>query len=123
VVIWYILWSFGTFCGHLVHFVVIWYILWSFGTFFGHLVYFSPFWYVVSRNNLATLLESEKVGIFQCSRKQNPKLLHHFWRAALYSNRIETDSENVKNFLVRTMFSVENKTFRDFFSFLKKNWS
>jgi hypothetical protein len=33
VVIWYILWSFGTFCGHWVYFVVIWYILWSFGIF------------------------------------------------------------------------------------------
>jgi hypothetical protein len=27
VVIWYILWTFGTFCGHLVLFVVIWYNL------------------------------------------------------------------------------------------------
>jgi hypothetical protein len=40
VVIWYILWSFGIFCGHLVYFVVIWYILWSFGIFCGHLVHF-----------------------------------------------------------------------------------
>jgi hypothetical protein len=29
--IWYILWSFGTFCGHLVHFVVTWYIFSHFG--------------------------------------------------------------------------------------------
>jgi hypothetical protein len=28
---WYFLRPFGTFCGHLVHFVVIWYILWPFG--------------------------------------------------------------------------------------------
>jgi hypothetical protein len=41
-VIWYILWSFGIFYGHLVYFMVIWYILWSFGIFF-------PFWYVVPR--------------------------------------------------------------------------
>jgi hypothetical protein len=27
----YILWPFGTFCGHLVYFVVIWYILLRFG--------------------------------------------------------------------------------------------
>jgi hypothetical protein len=38
--IWYMLWSFGIFCGHLVYFVVIWYILWSFVAFCGHLVYF-----------------------------------------------------------------------------------
>jgi hypothetical protein len=34
VVFWYILWSFGIFCGHLVYFVVIWYILLSFGIYF-----------------------------------------------------------------------------------------
>jgi hypothetical protein len=32
-VIWYVLWSFGIFCGHSVCFVVIWFILPSFGTF------------------------------------------------------------------------------------------
>jgi hypothetical protein len=42
VVIWYIWWLFGVFCGHLVYFKVIWYILWSFGIFF-------PLWYVVPR--------------------------------------------------------------------------
>jgi hypothetical protein len=31
VVIWYILWSFGIFYGHLVYFVVIWYIFFRFG--------------------------------------------------------------------------------------------
>jgi hypothetical protein len=48
VVIWYILWSFGIFCGHLVYFVVICNILRSFGIFwgllgivYGHLVYFA----------------------------------------------------------------------------------
>jgi hypothetical protein len=46
-VIWYILWSFGIFCGHLVYFVVIWYILWSFGIFCGHLVYFVVIWYIL----------------------------------------------------------------------------
>jgi hypothetical protein len=44
---WYILWSFGIFCGHLVYFVVIWYILWSFGIFCGHLVYFVVTWYIL----------------------------------------------------------------------------
>jgi hypothetical protein len=34
------------FYGHLVHFVVIWYILWSFGTFGGHLVHFVVIWYI-----------------------------------------------------------------------------
>jgi hypothetical protein len=28
---WNILWPFGAFCGHFVHFVVLWYILTSFG--------------------------------------------------------------------------------------------
>jgi hypothetical protein len=31
--IWYILWPFAIFCGHLVYFVAIWYILWLFGIF------------------------------------------------------------------------------------------
>jgi hypothetical protein len=31
VVLWYILWYFGTFCGTLVHFVVVWYIFTRFG--------------------------------------------------------------------------------------------
>jgi hypothetical protein len=34
VVMWYILWSYGIFCGHMVYFVVIWYILLSFGIVF-----------------------------------------------------------------------------------------
>jgi hypothetical protein len=38
--IWYILWSLGTFCGHLVCiYMVIWYILWSFGIYFPVLVF------------------------------------------------------------------------------------
>jgi hypothetical protein len=44
VVIWYILWSFGIYCGHLVYFVVIWYILWSFGIFCGHLAHIFQFY-------------------------------------------------------------------------------
>jgi hypothetical protein len=32
--IWYILWPFGIFYGHLVYFMAIWYILWPFGIFF-----------------------------------------------------------------------------------------
>jgi hypothetical protein len=59
--IWYILWSFGTFHDHLVHFVVIWYMLWPFGVFYGYLVYFFPFWYNLSKKNLATLLECRKI--------------------------------------------------------------
>jgi hypothetical protein len=38
--LWYILWPFGKFCGHLVYFMVIWFVLWPFGIFYGHLVYF-----------------------------------------------------------------------------------
>jgi hypothetical protein len=38
-----ILRPFGQFSRHLVYFVVIWYILWSFGIFCGHLVHFSRF--------------------------------------------------------------------------------
>jgi hypothetical protein len=33
----------GIFYGHLVHFMVIWYILWTFGIFCGNLVYFPRF--------------------------------------------------------------------------------
>jgi hypothetical protein len=32
------------FYGHLVHVMVFWYILFTFGVFCGNLVYFSPFW-------------------------------------------------------------------------------
>jgi hypothetical protein len=42
--IWYILWLYGIFYGHLVYFMAIWYILWLFGIFFGHLVYFMVFY-------------------------------------------------------------------------------
>jgi hypothetical protein len=33
----------GTFYDRLVYFTTIWYILWPFGIFYGHLVYFSHF--------------------------------------------------------------------------------
>jgi hypothetical protein len=46
VFIWYILCSFGTFCVHLVYFVFIWYILCSFGIFCVHLVHFVFIWYI-----------------------------------------------------------------------------
>jgi hypothetical protein len=37
VVIWYVLWPLGIFCGHLVN-------VWSFGIFCGHLVYCVAIW-------------------------------------------------------------------------------
>jgi hypothetical protein len=52
--IWYILQL-------LVHFITIWYILWPFGIFYGHLVYFMAIWYIFPvlvyfrKKNLATL--------------------------------------------------------------------
>jgi hypothetical protein len=42
----------GKFClfyCHLVFVVVIWYLLWLFGIFCGNLVYFYPFWNVLPR--------------------------------------------------------------------------
>jgi hypothetical protein len=45
--IWYILWPFGIFYGHLVYFMAIWYILWPLGIFYGHLVYFMAIWYIL----------------------------------------------------------------------------
>jgi hypothetical protein len=47
--IWYILWTFGIFCGHLVYFVDIWYILWTLGIFCSNMAYIFPFWYVSPR--------------------------------------------------------------------------
>jgi hypothetical protein len=44
--IWYILWPFGIFYGHLVYFMAIWYILWSFGIFDSHFVYLMAIWYI-----------------------------------------------------------------------------
>jgi hypothetical protein len=47
VVIWYILWLLGIFCGYLVYCVVIWYIVWLFGILCGYLVYFVVIWYIL----------------------------------------------------------------------------
>jgi hypothetical protein len=40
-VIWYVLWPFGIFCGYLV-------FLWLFGIFCGYLVFFVVIWYIFS---------------------------------------------------------------------------
>jgi hypothetical protein len=83
--VWYILWPFGIFCGHLVYlwpfgifcgllvyifcghlvyFGAIWYSLWPFGIVCGYLVYFMIIWYIFSvlvrcnKKNLATLYET-----------------------------------------------------------------
>jgi hypothetical protein len=40
----------------LVHLMPIWYILWPFGIFCGHLVYFSPVLVCCSKKNPATLI-------------------------------------------------------------------
>jgi hypothetical protein len=98
--IWYILWTFGTFYGHLVHFMDIWYILWTFGTFYGHLVHFMVIWYIfppvlVSRTkkNLATLIhecrclcpaqhnfspdvEKRRVHVIQAGRQDSENFRH-----------------------------------------------
>jgi hypothetical protein len=70
--IWHILWSFGTFCGHLAHFVVIWHILWSFGTFCGHLEYmYLPVLVRSTKKNLAPLLITSQRNInMYCSTIQ-----------------------------------------------------
>jgi hypothetical protein len=48
--LWYILWPFGTFYVHSVHFMAIWYILCQFGIFSGYLVcIFFPFWNAAAR--------------------------------------------------------------------------
>jgi hypothetical protein len=46
---WYVVWSFGKFCVHLVYFAAIWDICWSFCIFLPILVRFT-------KKNLATLL-------------------------------------------------------------------
>jgi hypothetical protein len=70
-VIWYILWPFGIFYGHLVYFMAIWNILWPFGTFlwtFGKYVgilwpflNFVVIWYIFPR-----------FGIFYQEKSGNP---------------------------------------------------
>jgi hypothetical protein len=60
--IWYLLWPFGEFFGHLVCFLVIWYILWSFGILCGHLVQFPHFgmFYVQKSGNPVPDLSPEE---------------------------------------------------------------
>jgi hypothetical protein len=47
----------GIFCGHLEYLTAIWYILWPFGTFCGHF----PVLVCCTKKNLATLLRTIKV--------------------------------------------------------------
>jgi hypothetical protein len=82
--IWYILYSFGTLCIHVVHFVFIWYTLYSFGTFCIHLVHFVFVWYILysfgtffpvlvtcTKNNLATLFAMLSRVRIRGKKKQN----------------------------------------------------
>jgi hypothetical protein len=48
------------FYGHLEYFMEIWDILWPFGTFCIHLVHFFPFWYHVPRKIWQPLAVHEK---------------------------------------------------------------
>jgi hypothetical protein len=50
------------FYGHLVYFMSIWCILCPFGNLVVIWYIFSPFWYIVSRKNLATLLDNSFFG-------------------------------------------------------------
>jgi hypothetical protein len=58
--IWYILWQFHLFYGHLVYFVVISYILWPFGIFW----YICPVLVCCTKKNLATLLRIVETAFF-----------------------------------------------------------
>jgi hypothetical protein len=71
VTIWYILWPFGIFCGHLVYCEAIWYILWPCGIFCGHVAYFVANWYI-----LYTLID----------RWQRAALRHHLRPLAAGAN-------------------------------------
>jgi hypothetical protein len=77
--IWYILWSFGTFCGRLVHFAVIWSILWSFG------IYFFPFWYVAQRK------------IWQPRTPMQIGILLHRWNRFCSSRKLSSDGCSKKS--------------------------
>jgi hypothetical protein len=57
------LWPFGVFSGHLVHFLVIWCIFWSFGKIF-------PRFGMLYQENLATLDEAEAKTVFRTSRQR-----------------------------------------------------
>jgi hypothetical protein len=61
--------DFDIFFGHSVYFKPIWYILWPFGTFYGHLVFF-PILVCCTRKTLATLVTSSCYG---CANS-DPKL-------------------------------------------------
>jgi hypothetical protein len=76
-VIWYILWPFGIFYGHLVYFMVIWYILWSLGIFYGHLLYFMVTWYIlwslgIFYGHLVLLYNLPRFGILYQEKSSNP---------------------------------------------------
>jgi hypothetical protein len=53
--IWFILWPFGLFYGHL-------FILWSFGIFVGHLVYFVAIWYIWYKISRFGIFKHKKFG-------------------------------------------------------------
>jgi hypothetical protein len=88
IAIWYILWLFGIFCGHLLYFMVIWNILWSFGIFCGHLVYLMAMWNILwafgifvvfpflvccTKKNLATLVAEEGLHMVEFSLNNSCK--------------------------------------------------
>jgi hypothetical protein len=67
----------GTFYDHLVDFATIWYILWPFGIFYGHLVYlwsfgiFFPVLVCCSKKFLATLIHFQSSFLFAEKRVEN----------------------------------------------------
>jgi hypothetical protein len=67
--IWYILWTFGLFYGHLIHFVVI-------------SVYFSPFWFVVPRK-LWQPREAASWSGCRCRLTGLFQIWKYFWRQNL----------------------------------------
>jgi hypothetical protein len=58
-VVWYILWSFGIFCGRLVYFVVVWYILCKIDHRFGMLYQVKPANHEKLQNGLLRLRTRE----------------------------------------------------------------
>jgi hypothetical protein len=67
----YILWAFGIFYCHLVHFKGI-------RQFRGNLVYFLPFWYIVSWNIWQPCVEAGRRGDICPSLKQSCQMVHLF---------------------------------------------
>jgi hypothetical protein len=60
------------FCRHLEYITDIWYILWSFGIFYGHLVnlvlvFLLPFWYFVSRKKSGNTVDDARYGTYLCT--------------------------------------------------------